>query len=401
MDEHSESSKSNRVKQESCPVCMGKNLFPERKIRDHIGHSIFSVLKCRDCSLRFIADPPLPETISKYYANEAGARMHAKGSSIHQKLRNVLLKDELKPLTKRLQKSSEIIDFGAGDGAVSILLKDMGYKVSAMDMHPAMEWLYPEIEYNQVDLNTPLPPHGPPGVERTTRAVVMRHVLEHLYDPAKMLLSMRYADVKYILIITPNYDSILRPLLGESWYYWDPPRHLTYFNQRSIYCLAERCGYKLVETATYAIDEFVTSFHRRMLLNSADRKAVQNDESSQTESNGLSSKTSEAPVAIVSAPQEESPEFSKETNTLPIDDGTCQIEFDDESFSIPANGEIPPIQQLPEAKIEKTSLARKIINMTNPKSPLAAASSVVSSFFGNCVIHAILERYKQPQGTIQ
>ncbi len=343
MDEKIRVSKSNRLKHEACPVCMGKNLFPERMTMDHISHDVFSILKCRDCTLRFIADPPLPGTIGRYYDNEAGTRMHRKGSGIHQTLRNILLKDELKPLTKRLLVNSEVIDFGAGDGAMSALLKDMGYKVTAMDMHPEKEWLQPDIEYHQVDLNTPLPPYGPPGADRTTRAAVMRHVLEHLYDPVKTLLSMRYADVSYVLIITPNYNSILRPLLGESWYYWDPPRHLTYFNPRSIYCLAERCGYRLVETTTYAIDELVTSFYRRILLNSPAERMV-------------------------------------ETN--------------------PVDSEIPPVQ-FPEIKVKKKGLAGKIAEMTSPKSPLAALSSVVASFFGNCVIHAVLERYKQPQGILQ
>ena len=400
MDDHLTSPKSDRLRQEVCPVCMGRNLSQEREIRDHIGHSSFSVLKCRDCSLRFITDPPLPKTINKYYSNEAGTRMHTNGSSTHKKLRNILLKDEMKPLTRRLLKGSEIIDVGAGDGAVSALLTNMGYKVTAMDMHSEAEWMHPEIEYQKVDLNTPLPPYGPPGADRTTRAVVMRHVLEHLYDPVKMLLSMRYADVKYILIITPNYDSILRPLLGESWYFWDPPRHLTYFNQRSIYCLAERCGYKLVETSTYAIDELITSFHRKMLLNSTDKKEAQKAESNQAESDTFPEKISSIPEATTVAPPVEDTKSSN-TNTLPLD-GTCNVEFDDLSYgSTLEDADLPPIQQLSEAKVEKKCLTRKITEMTSPKSPLAALSSVVASFFGNCVIHAILERYKQPQGTLQ
>jgi len=304
----------DRLQRECCPLCAGKNLVFERKVRDHIDHSCFSVSKCNDCSLRFISDPPSPETINKYYSNDAAVSMHKHGSNTHQKLRKMLLMDELKPLTKRLQKNSEIIDYGAGDGSVSEALKSMGFKVSAMDMYPQSEWLHPDIEYQQKDINMPLPPYGLPGPDEPVRAVVMRHVIEHLYDPVKVLSSMRYADIKYVLIITPNYNSIMRPLLGESWYYWDPPRHLAYFNKKSIYCLAERCGYKLVETATYAVDEIVTSFHRRMLINSS----------------------------------------------------TGQSE-----------------------------LTRRIIRSTDPKSPLAAISSAVASFFGNCVIHAILEKYKQ------
>jgi hypothetical protein len=314
MDEAGIQTKNDRMTRECCPVCLGKNFVSERKVRDHIDHSLFSVIHCNDCSVRFIIDPPSPDTIQKYYANDAGIGMHKQGSGLHHKLRELLLRDELKPLTKKLKAGSQIVDYGAGDGSVSKFLHDMGFKISALDMHPQTEWLYPEIEYRQIDLNAPVPPFGIHGAEKTVKAVVMRHVLEHLYEPARILSAFRDTDVNYILIVVPNYKSIMRPILGGNWYYWDPPRHLTYFTERSLYCLAERCGYKLIETTTYAVDEVVTSLHRHMLL--------KNEET-------------------------------------------------------------------------RTELTRKIISVTDPKSALAAISSGIASFFGNCVIHALLEKHKQ------
>jgi hypothetical protein len=306
--------KKDRVTRECCPICLGKNFVPERKVRDHIDHSLFSVAYCTDCSVRFITDPPAPDAIPRYYSNVAGTRMHKQGSGIHHRLRQLLLKDELKPLTKKLQAGSQVVDYGAGDGSVSKFLHDRGFEISAFDMFPRVEWLYPEIEYQQIDINTPIPLFRIPGTDKIMRAVVMRHTLEHLYEPAKILSIFRDTGVNYILIVVPNYKSIMRPILGGNWYYWDPPRHLFYFTERSLYCLAERCGYKLLETTTYAIDEVVTSLHRRMLL--------KNEET-------------------------------------------------------------------------QTRLSRKIISITDPKSPLAAISSVIASFFGNCIIHALLEKYKQ------
>ncbi|MDD4870912.1 MAG: class I SAM-dependent methyltransferase [Kiritimatiellae bacterium] len=314
MDESEITAKNDRKNRECCPVCLGKNFVPERKIRDHIDHSLFSVVHCHDCSVRFIVDPPSLGTIQNYYTNDAGIRMHKQGSGIHHRLRNLLLRDELKPLTKKLEPGSQIVDYGAGDGSVSKFLHDRGFEISAFDMYPQAEWLYPDIEYQQIDLNIPIPLFRIPGNEKITRAVVLRHTLEHLYEPAKILSIFRDTGVNYVLIVVPNYKSIMRPLLGGNWYYWDPPRHLHYFTERSLYCLAERCGYKLLETTTYAVDEVVTSLHRRMLL--------KNEET-------------------------------------------------------------------------QTNLTRAVTRITDPKSPLAAISSVIASFFGNCIIHALLEKYKQ------
>gem|GEM_PF-2528298 len=315
MDISEETNNTDRIIREYCPVCMGTNFLFERKVRDHISHSSYSVHHCKDCSARFISDPPSPDTMPQHYANPSGDRMRRKEEGVHYKLRNMLLKDELKPLLKRLPGGSGIIDFGTGDGAVSSFLKGMGFNPLALDMYPPEEWPCPDIEYRQVDLNIPFVPLvDSTGTRKPAQAVVMRHVLEHLYDPAAILSSMRDADIDYVLIISPNYRSIMRPLLGEYWYYWDPPRHLTYFTRHSLYCLAERAGYRLLDTTTYAVDEAVTSLHRYMLLH---------------------------------------------------------------------GGNVPE------------TLAGKIARLTNPKSPLAAVSSVVSSFFGNCIIHALLEKYKE------
>lgn len=311
MDEIGKTAKTDRLVRECCPVCSGRNLTRERKIRDHIDHAWYTVTCCRDCSLRFVSDPPPQSDIQQHYANTAGIGMHKQGSGLHYRLRNLLLKDELKPLARKMPAGSEIIDYGSGDGAVSKVLQSMGYKVSAIDMYPPSEWPYPEIEYTQTDINMPIPPIRIPGGEKIARAAVMRHLLEHLYEPTRVISSIRDANAQYILIIAPNYRSIMRPFLGEYWYYWDPPRHLMYFTEKSLYCLAERCGYKLIETATYAVDEAVTSLHRGMLLAS-----------------------------------------------------------------------------------RQTELTRKMTKLTDPKSPLAAVSSCVASFFGNCVIHALFEKYK-------
>jgi hypothetical protein len=305
----------DRITRQSCPVCLGKNFIPERKVRDHVSLSQFTVSRCKDCTVRFISDPPSPDVIQKHYQNPSGQCMHSEGSPVHQKLRELLFRSEMKPLLKRIPPDSHIIDYGAGDGGISGFFQKMGFKVSAMDMYPSSEWSLPSVEYRQMDLNKPsLLSFETTAGNTSVRAVILRHVLEHLCEPANILTAIRDAGAKYVVIIVPNYKSILRPVLGEYWYYWDPPRHLTYFTERSLYCLAERSGYKLLESTTYAVDDLITSLHRYMLLNQA---------------------------------------------------------------------------------YSQTELARKIVSLTDPKSALAGISSAIASFFGNCMIHAVFEKYKQ------
>lgn len=77
-------------------------------------------------------------------------------------------------------------------------------------------------------------------------AVVMSHLIEHVYDPLRLLQESRriLKPGGHIVIITPNSDSF-----GHKWFqqYWrglEPPRHLHIFSCMSLGILAKKAGFK-------------------------------------------------------------------------------------------------------------------------------------------------------------
>ena len=108
-------------------------------------------------------------------------------------------------------------------------------------------------------------------------AIVMRHVLEHLHEPSKVLSLFHSAGVPWVLVVVPNVDSPMARWLGEYWWHWDPPRHLLFFNADSLDRLARRCGYRVAKQRTYGIDEIVSSVFRWALIRTG---AVRTDRAS-------------------------------------------------------------------------------------------------------------------------
>lgn len=255
-----------------CPACGGQEHAYERTVRESSSGERFSIHQCHSCSLRFIADPPSVEESKQYYRGEAAARMHQFGDSMYHRCRSVLMGFDLKRLLQQLDPEDAIVDYGAGDGTVSAFLHRRGGAVIALDMYASDRWPHRDLPYRQCDLNgTAVSPQDllvpvAHGESRPPKAVVMRHVLEHLYEPRRVLSVIRDAGCRYVLVIVPNYRSRLRPLCGEYWYHWDPPRHLFHFSKSSLVRLAESCGYTAVRIDTYGIDEIISSLYRYILV---------------------------------------------------------------------------------------------------------------------------------------
>ncbi len=208
---------------------------------------------------------PVPEDLSPYYARDFGGVMKRRGGSYYEKLKQWLLGRELRHMVKPGEKTT-FLDVGCGCGDFSRLIAQKGYPVIAVDAAPGRPPEIagmPEIPYHTIRFDT-YEIEGLAPLRNGT--IVLRHVLEHMQDPARFLQRMRDYGIRTFYIAVPNADCFERHLYGGSWFLWDPPRHLWHFNHASIRQLLERLGIPVVRRGYTVSPTLIPSLYRWMRL---------------------------------------------------------------------------------------------------------------------------------------
>lgn len=84
-------------------------------------------------------------------------------------------------------------------------------------------------------------------------AVTMWDVLEHLVNPRQALekVSFLLKDNGYLLLTTPNIDSVFARVLGRCWPHLIRS-HIYYFTPRTLEAMLNKCGFETVYRSTYS-----------------------------------------------------------------------------------------------------------------------------------------------------
>lgn len=109
--------------------------------------------------------------------------------------------------------------------------------------------------------------------------VVMRHTLEHLYEPNVALKEVRRVlkDDGYLRIEVPNVNSLSRKLAGNRWSAYYIPWHLYYFDKNSLTGLLNKNGFAVESMETSPYPHYLLSplrYLRFMIKDNKQRKIV-------------------------------------------------------------------------------------------------------------------------------
>ena len=253
----------------SCPVCDRADTSAALNVQDHLSLEWFTVHRCPGCGMQFVKDPPRPDRLGGYYDNEMGAIMHSKPGYLFTNARRIRIAKDLAPLAARLPKGTAVIDHGTGDGSAAVALRELGFVAGAADVYPADAWSHPDIPYRRFEPGRPATRDDFLVGAVPAAGLVLRHVLEHEVAPRDFLRAAHDAGVTAVLVIVPNVDSGLARRLGARWYYWEPPRHLSFFSPDTLRSCANAAGFAVAELRTYGIDELVTSAFRAAAIKRA------------------------------------------------------------------------------------------------------------------------------------
>lgn len=238
-------------------------------LTDHHSGERFQSVRCAHCGYGYLDPAPPPGALEHYYStNDSGASMRRSAGALFDYMRRISFSRETRPLRLKIEPGAPILDLGTGDGAMARYLQQTGYRAAAADFYPRSEWPHDGIPYRQLDLHGGMlrPEVLATAFTEVPRVAVMRHVLEHLHQPRQVLTAIAAAGVEWLYIVVPNCGSAFARQFGSNWYYWDPPRHIQFFERDTLKRICERSGFRMEAEGWYGIDEIITSAHRRALL---------------------------------------------------------------------------------------------------------------------------------------
>jgi SAM-dependent methyltransferase len=206
----------------ACPQCGGEAIhaFDTTDVNRRIGGGVFSYLRCRQCAVVFLRNPPAD--LARYYPQDyyviARSRDElALWSGFERYKLDIILEH---------RKTGRLIEIGPASGAFSYLAKTAGFDVTAIEMdRRCSEYLASEVGIdviNSADEARAL--ETAPAAD----VIAMWHVIEHLVDPWDMLeVAARKLRPGGILVIAaPNPGALQFRLFRSQWTHVDAPRHL-------------------------------------------------------------------------------------------------------------------------------------------------------------------------------
>ena len=161
-----------------------------------------------------------------------------------------------------------LLDVGCGGGFFTDKLQRLGWTVRGSDFDAVAARTATEAYGFPVDVGN-LSAIG--YADASFDAVTVRHVIEHVPDPAELLAEcwriLRPGGV--LVFITPNSESLGHEYFGSRWRGLEQPRHLWLFNVKSMRMLFSNAG--LTEVNVFSTAQgapFVNSDTCRMSKNS-------------------------------------------------------------------------------------------------------------------------------------
>lgn len=157
-------------------------------------------------------------------------------------------------ITKNLPYGKSILELGAGSGAMTQRLLDLGYEVTPLDLDGST-WQCSQAQPLLVDLNCPTWPHQLGG--RKFGSVVALEIIEHLDNPRQFFRNLRAVTPPggLCFLSTPSPTSALSVayLVRKGTFYCFSSRqffstgHVTILPWWLVACLAEEAGFSVID----------------------------------------------------------------------------------------------------------------------------------------------------------
>jgi 2-polyprenyl-3-methyl-5-hydroxy-6-metoxy-1,4-benzoquinol methylase len=256
----------------TCDTCGSSNAVTVMHGTDTRFHlpGEYTLVRCQNCGLVYMNPRPIASDLGKTYPENyqafqaAAPPTEATASPLKQRITQImashywdrselLISAALLPLTlySRLRghvfyppKPGRALDIGCGSGWVMKRLQRLGWEVVGIEPNPEAaqnaRTLTGATVYTGYFMDIPLD-------SESFDLVIVSHVLEHVSDP-KATLSEVFSLLKpggSFFLAIPNFGCIERKLTGANWQQMDLPRHLYFFEPKTLRQALEQVGLKI------------------------------------------------------------------------------------------------------------------------------------------------------------
>lgn len=203
------------MKKEPCRLCGEPTEFYAKKLT--LGKHQVAYFQCSGCGSL--------QTEKPYWLSESYAAGPGIGNDVGAGQRCMLLSLKLSAYFHILSIDHEqpILDYGAGSGLLTRLMRDRGYNVLAYD-----KYVTPYFADKFL---------GAPD-SRPWKAILTTEVFEHMEQPAVEIRGFFASNVDYIFFTTELWEG-----QGIDWWYIDGSQHIFFYTHKGLEKIAQEHGY--------------------------------------------------------------------------------------------------------------------------------------------------------------
>jgi SAM-dependent methyltransferase len=228
-----------------CPICgqFGAQEWLRGPDRLHGRQEKYMLVRCPNCSLVWLSDPPEPAEMHVHYTDAYHKLISAGGENSPARWR------DRKHALMQFKQSGALLDIGCSSGSFLAFLRSESWKLYGIEMSSEAAKTAQEQSDAQVFAGDVL---DAPFPREFFDVVTCFDVLEHLYEPrlvmARVAEWMKPGGIFYVLL--PNLDSAEARVFGSYWHGLELPRHLFHYSPASLKFLAESAGLRQVSLET-------------------------------------------------------------------------------------------------------------------------------------------------------
>ena len=252
----------------------------------------FNIVQCLNCDLLYLNPRPDRSEINLYYPDTYNAyvswRTDRKSLKEYvakkcwgkhppkgiDKLLSALFKKRLMGMPDYVDRG-KVLDIGCGNGYMVNLLNELGWDSFGLEMSEiavrAAQEMGLKIQCGSIDDDVEYYPSG------SFDAVLMLQVLEHLYDPLKVLIKVHklLKPGGQLIVTTPNASGFMAKFWNARWRGWESPRHLNLFGRKTLgeilicagFLNAEMLNFGRGSTLSYGLEYLISDIlHRKIIL---------------------------------------------------------------------------------------------------------------------------------------